>query len=234
MHRSNFQNGHMPEVMKGNTGISKSIVRASPMFRILQRISSFSLKAFHKMNKAAIFVNNADSKAAQMFTLAHELAHIWFGASAAFDLVELQPADIEIEKVCNTVAAEFLVPEVELKKYWDSVKKDADRFQLLARQFKVSEIVAARRALDLGLIPRSEFFDFYQNRYLPGLKKNPDSSGGDFYLNQPYRISRRFANAVISATMEGRLLYQEAYRLTGIKGKTFAKFAASLGYGGEL
>jgi Zn-dependent peptidase ImmA (M78 family) len=181
-----------------------------------------------------IFVNNADSKAAQMFTLAHELAHIWLGVSAAFDLQELQPADNETEKICNSVAAEFLVPETELKEYWDKVRMDNERFNLLARRFKVSEVVAARRTLDLGLISWNEFFDFYHNRYLVGLKEAPGAAGGNFYYNQPFRVGRRFAEAVISATTEGKLLYQEAYRLTGLKGKTFANFAARMGYGGNV
>lgn len=178
-----------------------------------------------------IFVNGADGKAAQMFTLAHELAHIWLGASAAFDLQQLQPADNETEKKCNIVAAEFLVPEAELRQYWIGIRHDEERFQLIARKFKVSEVVAARRVLDLGLITQSDFFDFYQNRYLRGLQEAPDTSGGDFYAVQPYRISRRFARAVISATAEGKLLYQEAYRLTGVKGKTFAELASRLGAG---
>lgn len=104
-----------------------------------------------------VFVNGADSKAAQMFTLAHELAHIWFGSSAAFDLRELEPADDEIERACNLVAAELLVAADELRAFWPSIRENPERYQAVARQFKVSEIVAARRALDLQLITKREY-----------------------------------------------------------------------------
>ena len=98
-----------------------------------------------------LFINGADGKAAQMFTLAHELAHLWFGSSAAFDLRNMQPANNDTEKACNKVAAEFLVPRDELRAIWHRPGREPD-FQTVARHFKVSEIVAARRALDLSLI----------------------------------------------------------------------------------
>src|SRR5262249_7659077 len=50
-----------------------------------------------------VFVNGADGKAAQMFTLAHELAHVWFGSSAAFDLRDMLPAPDRTEQACNRV-----------------------------------------------------------------------------------------------------------------------------------
>lgn len=54
-----------------------------------------------------MFINNADWKSAQMFTIVHELAHIWTGHSAGFDFRKLQPADDPIEILCDKVAAEF-------------------------------------------------------------------------------------------------------------------------------
>lgn len=179
-----------------------------------------------------IFVNGADGKAAQMFTLAHELAHIWYGYSAAFDLQQLQPADAEIEIVCNKTAAEFLVPENELCEMWPGITQYPEKFQQLARSFKVSEIVAARRAFDLSLITPDKFFEFY-NEYLERVASH-NGSGGNFYSTQAFRIGRRFGEAIIRATQEGKLLYSEAYRLTGLTGSTFSEFAERLGLGGAV
>jgi Zn-dependent peptidase ImmA (M78 family) len=180
-----------------------------------------------------VFVNGADGKAAQMFTLAHELAHVFFGSSAAFDLREMQPADDPMEQACNRVAAEFLVPERELRRIWPSAMADSEPFQAIARQFKVSALVAARRALDMNLINREAFLNFYRAYQSDERRAAADRpEGGDFYVNQSLRIGQRFASAVIRAVQEGKLLYSEAYRLTGLHGRTFDHYATSLGFGG--
>jgi Zn-dependent peptidase ImmA (M78 family) len=180
-----------------------------------------------------LFVNGADGKAAQMFTLAHELVHIWFGSSAAFDLRELQPANDEVEQVCNRVAAEFLVPARQLCDFWPSIHNEPDRFQAIARHFKVSEPVAARRSLDLGLITYSEFHEFYQNYKELERRGSKNQEGGNFYATLNLRIGRRFGEAVIRAAREGKLLYRDAYELTGVYGRTFEQYAQSLIHGGS-
>ncbi|MCI0447146.1 ImmA/IrrE family metallo-endopeptidase, partial [bacterium] len=179
-----------------------------------------------------VFVNGADGKAAQMFTLAHELAHVFLGSSAAFDLREMQPAKDPIEQTCNKIAAEFLVPEQRLRQIWPSIQKDLDPFQTIARQFKVSSLVAARRALDLALIPKEDFLNFY-NAYLQDERRKVTSrsEGGDFYTTQNLRVGKRFANIISQAVKEGKLLYSEAYRLTGLYGKTFVRYTSSLSLG---
>jgi len=180
-----------------------------------------------------VFVNGADGKAAQMFTLAHELAHVFYGSSAAFDLREMQPADDPLEQTCNRVAAEFLIPQRELRQIWPSVREDSDPFQTIARRFKVSALVAARRALDTNIINREAFLNFYRAYLSDERRAAADRSpGGDFYANQNLRVGLRFASTVIRAVKEGKMLYSEAYRLTGLYGKTFDHYAASLGFGG--
>ncbi|MFT3787781.1 MAG: ImmA/IrrE family metallo-endopeptidase [Tepidisphaeraceae bacterium] len=171
-----------------------------------------------------VFVNGADSKSAQMFTLAHELAHLVFGSSAAFDLRQLQPSTDAIEQACNAVAAEFLVPAELLRRM--TFPNASESFGAIARAFKVSPIVAGRRMLDLQMISRDEFFAFYrtymeQERH----KKDLASSGGDFNNVSPLRVGTRFAVELVRALRQGRVLYNEAYRLAGISGNAFSELA---------
>lgn len=179
-----------------------------------------------------IFINGADYKSAQMFTLAHELAHLWLGKDGVFDLPDLQPSDDEVEKFCNRVAAELLVPERELNACWPRLAGKAEPYNELARCFKVSPIVAARRVFDLGLISREAFYRFL-NAYKDDERRKAlkKSSGGDFYKTQDVRVGHRFGSAVVRAARAGKILYQDAYRLTGLHGRTFDEYALKLGFG---
>lgn len=169
-----------------------------------------------------MFINNADFKSAQMFSILHELAHVWTGHSAGFDFRKLLPADDPIELRCNKIAAEFLVPEQEFETVWN--KKPHD-YNNASRYFKVNEIVIARRALDTGKITKPDFFDFYES-YSKNerAKKERQDSGGNFYATARRRISVPFANHVNQAVKSGDLLYRDAYKLTGLKGDTLEKF----------
>lgn len=169
-----------------------------------------------------MFINNADSKSAQLFTVAHELAHIWTGKSAGFDFRKLQPADDADEILCDKVAAEFLVPERSFNDIWDG------NFKNITRHFKVSEIVVARRALDMEKITKQEFFGFYDDYINREFREKSESSGGDFYATTKKRISVAFAAHIENAVKSGQLLYRDAYRLTSMKGDTFEKFFAKL------
>jgi Zn-dependent peptidase ImmA (M78 family) len=112
---------------------------------------------------------------------------------------------------------------------WVEAARTEEPFQTLARRFKISPLVAARRALDLGLIAKADFFEFYEAYQEDERRKaSQRPSGGDFYATQDVRLGRRFANAVVRAAKEGRLLYRDAYHLTGLCGETFDRYAKTL------
>lgn len=179
-----------------------------------------------------IFVNGADAKSAQMFTLAHELAHIWLGVAgeglSGFE--NISPGGTEVEVFCDRAAAEFLLPARELRHQWSDVKRESQPFKILAQRFKVSPIVAGRRALDLRLIDREEFFTFYDEYVNTEQRKTAGLRGGNFYSNQDARVGQVFATKVIRAAKEGRLSFREAYDLTGLRGGTFQTYATHLGF----
>lgn len=176
-----------------------------------------------------IFINGKDFTAAKMFTLAHELAHIWLGKSAAFDLQLMRPSEDTVETFCNKTAAEFLVPQHLLQKKWEQIKDSSEPIEEVARQFKVSQIVAARRLMDTRKLTQKQFFEFYneyQTRWQAFQKKQ--KPGGDFYNTQNYRVGKHFFRQVLTAAKEGKLLYTDAYKLTGLYGKTFSHFENEL------
>ena len=193
-----------------------------------RRLDPDEFRGFSLVDEYAslVFVNAADFKSAQMFTLIHEVAHIWMNASGV-DNPNLGDPDAprpDIEQRSNAIAAEFLIPANELRAAWEALSGSADRFEQVARRYKTSRIVAARRALDLNLIRRTEFFDFYAE-YEADERRTQQSrgEGGHFWNTQGVRLGRRFSQAVVQAVQEGRLLYRDAYSLTGLRGSTFDK-----------
>jgi len=175
-----------------------------------------------------VFINGKDTKAAQMFTLAHELAHIWLGETALSDIGPISSVSNDIELWCNKVAAELLVPLENLNDFYRGDISLREELDHLAKYFKVSTLVILRRLYDAGKLSRDELWAAHEaelNRLL-SIKK---SSGGNFYLTLPVRVSKRFARALVCSTLEGQTLHRDAFRLLG-----FSKLSAFHELGRQL
>ncbi len=174
-----------------------------------------------------VFLNGADSKAAQMFTLAHELAHVWLGATGVSDTQAGQVPEQHTERWCNQVAAELLVPMEELRAAHQRNVPIPEEIQRLAREFKVSTLVALRRLFDAGYISQAALWQHYREEQerLRTLKDR-SSGGGDFYRSLGARTSKRFARAIVSSTLEGLTSFPDAFRMLGV-GKTATFYAAA-------
>lgn len=175
-----------------------------------------------------VFVNGTDAKAAQMFTLAHELAHLWLGTSALSDCPAAPSPGLGDDEVwCNAVAAEFLVPLAALRQELSADERLPDALTRLARIFKVSGLVVLRRLLDARWLDRARFEAAWrdESERLRSLARR-DGEGGDFYRTTLARVGRRFAGALVASTSEGQTLYRDAYRMLGVRrGSTFEELA---------
>lgn len=176
-----------------------------------------------------VFINGADTKAAQMFTLAHELAHLWLGETALSDACAAEAPTQAVERWCNRVAAEMLVPLSLFSAEHDPETDLRGELDRLSRRFKVSTLVVLRRMHDAGRLTGDAYWRAYSAE-VERLQALSGGSGGNFYLTLGARVSKRFARAVVSSTLEGRSTFTEAFRLLGFKKmSTFNELSTSLG-----
>lgn len=176
-----------------------------------------------------VFINGADTKAAQMFTLAHEIAHLWLGESGVSNSEAVSMPDHATERWCNQVAAELLVPSEIIRQELNTSADLGVDINRMARRFKVSTLVILRRVRDLGGMDEDSFWSAYWDE-LDRLRGIPRGSGGNAIRNVGARVSKRLARALVLSTLEGRTSYTESFRMLGVKKlSTFERVAESLG-----
>ena len=167
-----------------------------------------------------VFVNAADSKGAQLFTLVHEAVHILLneGGISNNNLAENVHAHA-VERYCNAVAGEFLVEEKALKAHWAEVssrEKDwLKRLSDLSRQFKLSRQVILHRCQSLDLIPQP-VAQFLWTELKKAEAARITSGKGNFYAILKNRVSRLFARMVIAENESGNISFTDAFRLLSV------------------
>jgi Zn-dependent peptidase ImmA (M78 family)/DNA-binding XRE family transcriptional regulator len=180
-----------------------------------------------------IFLNSSDANNAKIFTLIHELAHLWIDQSG-ISSVELEEIHHnQIEQFCNAVSAEVLVPQKEFLNLWSKFEYFEENIVVTANHFKVSNFVIARRALDSGLIEKETFFDYYkrESKHFEQHRKHERATsrgGGNYYDTARTRLGNRFAEAVIISTLEGRTLYRDAGELLNVNPSKLINFAKNM------
>ena len=188
-----------------------------------------------------IFINDDDAKAAQIFTLAHELAHVWMGQTGISDPdIKKKPTELQnaIERLCNKVAAEILVPEQDFLGRWDSASPLWTNLNRLTSRYRVSSLVILIQAHDLGKITDIEFsatFDAELQRFRRQDQKDKTAEekaarkrGGNFWASFVIRNSKHFTDVVVRSAREGKARYTDAAALLGLKPPSFERYLDQL------
>lgn len=231
-HREDFLRLLLDKAERAGIAVLRSGIVGSNSHRGLD-VQEFRGFAISDSIAPFIFINSKDAKAGQIFTLMHELAHIWIGQSGITDISLTKHSDAiqrRSEKLCNAVAAQILVPREFMKKEWsgsESIEENVDR---MARHFRVSTVVVARRAFDIGLITWSVYSDYYRQQAALWQRKN-HGDGGNSYRNILARNGRQFSQAVVGSALARNLLLRDAGRLLGLNPSKIVRLAQEMGIG---
>ena len=177
-----------------------------------------------------IFLNARDSANAKVFSLCHELVHIWLGVDELYNdnfTTNQIFNNGQLESFCNEVAAEMLLPLSSIQSALDPQNDIYTNIKHISKVFNVSELVVCIRLKTKKFINAKVFNEVYANLLtemrdnLLGKQLQEKKSGGDYYATSGSRLDARFAATVSRKAREGRILYTEAYELVGAKGKTY-------------
>ena len=168
----------------------------------------------------AVFVNGADAFSAQVFTLFHEVAHIWIGKSGISDW----DYNNKIESFCNKVAAEILMPTNLFRRLWDEDRKDiiedVNVIFSMSKTFKMSTYAVAIKAKSIGLIDDLTFSKIRNASLNLGNDSKKGPSGGSILNTLPYRNSPKITDTILFSAVTQRIPLREAGNLLNVKADT--------------
>lgn len=196
-------------------------------------ISGFCLADSHY---PLIYLNNKTSFTRQTFTIFHELAHIALGTSGicAVDsayVSDLRQRERVTEERCDSFAAELLVPSKSFEEFSLQNVTDA-ALASVARHFRVSPAVIARKCLDTGLISRTEYSELMR-KYFPDNwreHKKPDEgeSSGNYYNTQLQYLSKRYFTEAFQKFTAGKMPASSLADYLGVKVSSLSNFENKL------
>ncbi len=175
-----------------------------------------------------IVINDQDAKTAWSFTALHELAHLWLGQTG----ISGQDSENKIERYCNDVAGEFLLPASEVRQLAPvlklSVARVAEEIGTFAQAHRVSRAMVAYKLYRTGMIGKAtwaaldqRFKDEYLQFKQREAEKNKNAEGGpNYYIVRRHRVGRALLGLMRRSLDEGTITYTKASRVLGVKARS--------------
>ena len=182
-----------------------------------------------------IVINDRDSRAAWSFTLIHELVHIWLGQTGVSNTY----SEKAIERFCNEIASEFLLPKNELRSLkienglsFEALKVEINEF---AQSRNISNSMVAYNLFLTERIDRQTWTRLSKTyREMWNEKKKEDRTkakkkggGPDYYTVRRHRVGSNLISLVQRMTSAGALTTVKAGKVLGVKSKNVQKLIES-------
>jgi Zn-dependent peptidase ImmA (M78 family) len=183
-----------------------------------------------------VVLNDQDARTAWSFTLIHELAHLWLGATGVSGV----SADAQIEKFCNDIAASLLLPANDLP--LARVDRDTDiaiaaqRIGVFAQERHVSNSMVAYGLLRAGLLTEDswraltgQFAAQWRKGRDTKRENRKDGSGPDYYVVRRHRLGTALLHLVSRSMADGALTPTKASQMLGVRPRSVAPLLAVVG-----
>lgn len=178
-----------------------------------------------------IVINDGDSKAAWSFTLIHELAHVFLGQSD----ISGYGSDNAIERLCDDVAAGFLIQpgEIEQIKLGKGISFDSlvEQIGTFAHRYKVSRLMVAYNLWRANIITKSDYLDLnkrFESDRIEAAKKAKKKTAVNYYVVRRHRLGHGLINTVGRMMEAGSLTAPKAARVLGVKPANVGRVTGSI------
>lgn len=199
-------------------------------------VSEFRAFALTDPYAPLIFINSRDADNGKLFSLLHELVHVWIGKDNFYnDVYGLSQKVSKEEQFCNAVAAEILVPDSIFIDEWSrQTGSNETIIYELEKKFICSSFTLLIKAFNTRRIEKAEFnrlLNLFKGQFeaILNQKQEKISGGGDFYRTLATKWDRKVIQAMYSGVQSGRNQYRDVYRLTNTNGKTFHELVRKAG-----
>ena len=187
-----------------------------------------------------VFINSNDWNSSQLFTLVHELAHIWIAQTGLSNQIESELEHKDkfhpVELFCNEVTANVLMPKEFFLKLDSLLFQDFQEIVKIAKQLGVSSYALLVRALNLKVITHTVYqqvknqLDNNYNTHLQKAKQTQQNKQGkpNYFLLQLNRNSKLFTQTILDAFRGGLIEPTMASNLLNVKVNKFSKLESIL------
>ncbi len=173
-----------------------------------------------------VVINNQDAKSAWPVTLLHEVAHLWLGQTGISGVA----AERDVEKFCDRVASELLVPEAEVATAFSaesltSFESAAEIIGRFASERKVSSTLVAFRLMDRGALSqvmfrklKESFYEKWKSQKETQKQKAKENEGGpSYFLIKSMHNGKALMSASERLMRSGELSTTQAAIVLGVR-----------------